>query len=297
MQYPVVLSGVIAPEAVRDARGILERNVEGLWRDYATDLSFEEYRRRSIYPDSRHLLFLQERCLHQGIVGALVSNRLVRAVADHLPKPMFFGIAFVRYAFPGMTSNGEAFVDDVLNSPFHYDDYHGADTRTTWITLQDSSPETGSFAFTRDPEVTEMTGGGYSPRTLHNAPADEVADYIDKVRATAQEEFCQAGDALLFDRHLLHGATYPRSLPRLSVDLRWVDSTEEGRLTRMRSKYRRRLCGIDVADRFMRAQALRRLHELGDVAYIERVSPLTRLSAQLRWRLHDYREAARLKIG
>lgn len=295
MEYPVILRDVVDPSAAAAARELIESEVRALWRDYGEGLSLDDYKRHAIYPDSRHLLFLQERCLYRGIVGMLISRRLVEAVGEHIPRPMFFGIAFVRYAFPGMTSNGEAFVDDVLNSPFHYDDYHGAETRTTWIPLQDTSPDTGSFAFTRDPETVEMTGGGFSPTTLHNAA--DMGAYIEKLRETTQESFCRAGNALLFDRHLLHGATYPCAMPRISVDLRWADPAEAGRLAKARSKYRRRLCPAAQADRFMRTQALRRLHDLGDTAFLARVGAVRRLLAPLRWKMQDARDAARLKLA
>lgn len=222
--YPCILRNVVPIAALQAVRAMIEEELENLRRDYCRSWTRDEFMRARIFPDSDFLYRLQGRCFYRGVVGLLVTESLISALRAHLDEPVFFCMPFLRYAFPGMTSNGVERLDDVLNSPLHYDDY-GKDTRSTWIPLHDAGASTGSICFTENARLIEISGRGLSPEAMH--VKGFPAEYIDLLRTEVREVHCGAGDAVIFDKTRLHGATYPRTAPRVSIDLRWISARDE----------------------------------------------------------------------
>ncbi len=224
--YPQLIKNVTTQQKVDAARKIVTTELHDIHQCYYKKLPYEKFLRDKLYPGSKDMLILEARCIYRGIIEILVTKKLVLALKDHLGEVAFFGrtsTQFVRVAFPKMKSNGFVSFDNVVNTPLHYDNYHNVDTRTTWIPLQDTNKETGSLCFTDNDELVRLSGEGIGPQEFHSSQQTKWGPhYVELLRNEVREMYCTVGDAIIFEKSNLHGATYPRTQPRISVDLRWV---------------------------------------------------------------------------
>lgn len=221
---------------------------------------------------------LQARCFYLGLTELIVSDELLNFVAEYIPSFDIYHSCFVRFHHPAMTSNGLKRLDNIVSSPLHYDNY-GADTRTTWVPLQDVTEETGSLCYTDSADLIEMSGEGIAPEQMHSIGLPESAHdtYIDLLRKKLKLIQCHAGSVVLFDKSLLHGSTYPKSSLRVSVDVRWItaDRSTLSNWERVQKQFRT-----------IRKNALVGLYTNGDTHFWRRVKtndfPLVHLKMRLR---------------
>ena len=231
IMYPVTSSLVITAERVEAARKLVCDELENLRQDYYPELSDEDFIRQHIYPNSLHLFRLQARCFYLGLAEIITTNELLNFVSQHISSFDLYYSCFLRFHHPAMTSNGKRRLDNVVSSPLHYDNY-GADTRTTWIPLQDIDESTGTLCYTDAADLVKMTGDGIAPNQMHGEELlqDTHDAYIASLRKNLKLIKCKAGQVVMFDKSLLHGSTYPESALRVSVDVRWI-ATEPSNLT------------------------------------------------------------------
>jgi hypothetical protein len=142
--YPVISSFVIPAERVAAAKKLVCDELEKLRQDYHPQLSEEDFISQHIYPNSLHLFRLQARCFYLGLAEIIATDELLNFVSKHISSFDLYHSCFLRFHHPAMTSNGEKKLDNVVSSPLHYDNYD-ADTRTTWIPLQDIDERTGTL--------------------------------------------------------------------------------------------------------------------------------------------------------
>jgi len=293
--YPQLIKNVTTRQRVDVARNIVTTELHDIHQCYYEKLPYEEFLRTKVYPGSKDLLILESRCIYRGIIETLITRELVAVLKDHLGDVAFFGRAstqFVRVAFPNMTSNGDKKFDNVVNTPLHYDNYHNVDTRTTWIPLQDTNKQTGSLCFTNHDQLIRLSGEGISPAEYHSSQQERWGtQYVELLRGEVQEIYCTAGNAIMFDKSTLHGATYPRTQPRISVDIRWIHPSPN--LDKIELKkgvtspefllknYVHKL-SVDSegsvfseqTSKFLRYESLLALYKLDDYLFIRKVEPL-----------------------
>jgi hypothetical protein len=164
--YPIISSLVIPAEQVAAARKLVCDEFEKLRQDYHPELSEVDFVRQHIYPNSIHLFRLQARCFYLGLAEIITTNELLNLVYQHISSFDLYYSCFLRFHHPAMTSNGKRRLDNVVSSPLHYDNY-GADTRTTWIPLQDIDESTGTLCYTDSADLIKMTGDGIAPEQMH----------------------------------------------------------------------------------------------------------------------------------
>jgi len=277
------------------ASNIVTTELHDIHKCYYKNLSYEEFLKYKLYPNSKDLKIVESRCIYRGIIETIVTKKLISSLSDHLGDVALFGPTssrFVRVAFPNMTSNGFQSLDNVVNSPLHYDNYYNVNTRTTWIPLQDINADTGSLCYTNNEELIRLSGKGISPAEFHCCPNKKWGDhYVALLKNEIKEVYCSLGDAVVFDKSVLHGATYPKSKPRLSVDIRWIHPSPnlEGIDLKkavtssniLLKNYVHRLL-VDSRDSVFSKQTSKRLkhdsllalYKLEDYAFIRKVEPL-----------------------
>lgn len=215
--YPIISSLVIPVEQVAAARKLVCDELEKLRQDYHPELSEVDFVRQHIYPNSIHLFRLQARCFYLGLAEIITTNELLNFVFQHISS---FDLYY-------------SCLDNVVSSPLHYDNY-GADTRTTWIPLQDIDESTGTLCWTDSADLIKMTGDGIAPEQMHGEGVSDDTNnaYITSLRKNLKLIKCKAGQVVMFDKTLLHGSTYPESALRVSVDVRWI-ATAPSNLTNL----------------------------------------------------------------
>ena len=176
----------------------------------------------AIYPDSRALRQLSGRVLEDP--DCMVHKAAERLVRSGFGKHLFGGpgMFFLRWVWPGQTYDGENVSESWMHSPGHWDDY-GADTLSVWIPLCDVKRETtGTFWWSdREEDIawwrSQDPVGLRVPWNYHPLAVGGSEPWPDP---GVNCEECEAGEALVFDKGLLHGSTRSLTAPRLSYDLR-----------------------------------------------------------------------------
>jgi len=223
------ISGYVIPlDSIDLANKCVLDELEILRGDYFPVETLDLFLQKHIYPTSQMMFMLQNRCLFNGLARMLVSDELIRFVGEHLNNFTLYHSAWLRVHHPESFSNGIEKVDDITATPLHYDNYN-QNTRTTWIPLQDINESTGSLCFTSNKDLIRLTGNGIDPHELHNSEIPNVREYVKLLRTHLSTVECKKGQVVLFDKNLLHGATYSKSNMRITVDLRWVEQTDRNK--------------------------------------------------------------------
>jgi hypothetical protein len=223
--YPKISKNLISLNNIKLARAIVLKELDALRADYFPEEDYHDFIINHIYIASPMLLLLQSRCFFNGLADVLVCENLLTFVKEHIENFTAYHAVFLRIHHPDMLSNGKERKDDITSTPLHYDSY-GGDTRTTWIPLQDIDESTGSLCYASNKKLIEMTGNGLEPHHLHDSLIDNEAEYINLLKKHISTIKCKEGQVAIFDKNLLHGATYSKSKMRISVDLRWIESVD-----------------------------------------------------------------------
>lgn len=268
--WPRIATQVIARDRIDVVRVIIEGELRAVHQDYFDGLDFASFLARHIYPDSRWLLLVQHRSVVRGIAPLLVNDALVEIARSHFKgPPKYLNLLFVRAAFPRGGSRGPKRLDNYTYGPLHRDNYVELPTLTFWIPLNDIDASTGGLVWTTDEGIARVIGEGTSPATFHKEGAIP-AGFVELLKSRTTQAVCQAGDAVYFDRTLLHGSNYAVEKPRLTVDLRFVDS---GAVTVRRAGAQ--ILELDELEEAAARSFIDLLH-LGDVKFARRFPVLRR---------------------
>ena len=214
---------IISRKNIRSAKVMVLKELSSLQADYFPELSSSDFLINHIYLSSPMLLRLQSRCFFKGLADEIISDNLLKFVKEHIDSFTLYHLVFLRIHHPDMLSNSIERKDNVTASPLHYDNYV-ANSRTTWIPLQDIDESTGSLCYTSDKQIIEMTGNGLSPSDLHDSKINNEIEYIDLLKKHISTIKCNEGQVVIFDNLLLHGGSYSQSKMRITVDLRWIEN-------------------------------------------------------------------------
>ena len=231
----------ISAKALLSAKKLVLDEINQLNCDYFPQLSYEEFIEENIYPDSKMLLILQNRCLFRGLVDILAEKKLFDFVEKKFPNIELFSVSFLRFHHVNQNSFKNNKFDNFLAGPLHYDNYtehkaYKAETLTTWIPFQDIDDKTGSLVTTDDNFLIKNTGpgdakgdgkSGFSSEYFHTKEfLKNNPKYIYRLRRNCKNYPIKKGQCVLFDKTVLHGSTYPKSKDRISFDLRWKKTTK-----------------------------------------------------------------------
>lgn len=226
----------ISCSSLKKAKCLVMEELDQLHVDYFPSISRDNFLKRYIYPDSRFLLLLQYRCLFKGIVNLLIDQSLYNFVKKVHPNLSIFSVSYLRFHHTNQTSNKYKRFDNYLSTALHYDNYvdnqkKGYDTLTTWIPFDDIDYSTGSLVTSNDEYLIKNTANGdgvtgLSPAVFHTEEfIKNNSAYIKRLRKGCKEYSLKMGQCILFDKSVLHGATYCRTKDRISFDLRWIKNS------------------------------------------------------------------------
>lgn len=232
---------LLEPGECAAIRSLIQEKALSFLRERHPEAAESELVRRHLWQESPELIQFKQ-WLFRNCHDAIGIPRIIQRLSARMgldPSDVFVAnLFFLRFCFPGQTSNGIEPIRSRVSSPLHYDRY-GCDQTTVWVPLVDTTPETGTFMWTEHPELMRWRGSNLPiahPKDFHAAPNGFDA-LMARFPEGVREEFCRAGECLLFNKDLLHGSTQARSEARITFDFRIVDSSavrslqESGRLT------------------------------------------------------------------
>lgn len=272
--WPRIARQVIPHDRIDAARALIDMALEDVHRDYYGRMDFRAFLRSQIYPDARALLIVQHRAIFGGLIPLLLTDQMIELARSQFKRPPgLFNVAFVRAAFPDGGSRGPQRLDNYTYGPLHRDDYEGAPTLTFWVPLNDIDHSTGGLVWTHDETIARTIGDGTSPATYHRRGAVSP-QFVQTLKERSVQVVCEKGDVVFFDRTLLHGSNYSLEKPRVTVDLRLVDSASESLQSTGRG-IRTRILGLDRLE-VAEQQSFIELLRLGDVKFTRQHPDLRR---------------------
>jgi len=244
----------------------LEDTIAGLRNRYFPTLDDDEFMLTHCFHESVFMKCVAFRFLNTEIFSSLrnavsLATHGVVSATEYLYHPVFY----TRFSSPHVQYNSA-----YLDTQPHYDKSFQAFAYSFWLGLCDISSDTGGLCFfrqNRDLERLFEVDSSGTNKFNYTKYVDLHQQLDSLLIENCIPPTLTAGQAFWFDSNVLHAATKPRTLPRLSLDFRLV---QRGSINSTTSSFSKIVSVINSNLEFSNAM---NLFSLGDTEGAEDLCP------------------------